>query len=231
MSQDFLRNPRFLMISCLVASLFLAGSLVAKEKKELPEVDKDGLHLVKDSKVAIAYAKPGAKLDVYSKVMLVDCFVQFTKNWERDYNLNEIGLDGRVTDKDAEKIKANLAAEFKKVFTETLTKNGHEVVDAAGPDVLLLRPAIINLDVAAPDLMRASMGNTWVSSAGQMTLYMELYDSGSDVLIGRVVDPRADPSDGAQIANKVTNKSAADRILRRWAQLLSDHLAAVQNKG
>jgi hypothetical protein len=111
---------------------------------------------------------------------------------------------------------------------KTLTKDGHEVVDAVGPDVLLLRPAIINLDVAAPDIMRASMGNTWVSSAGSMTLYMELYDSASSTIIGRVADPRADPNDGAQIANKVTNKVAADRIIRRWAELLSSHLGEVQ---
>jgi hypothetical protein len=61
-----------------------------------------------------------------------------------------------------------------------------------------------------------------------MTLYMEFYDSGSSKLIGRVADPQADNSNFAQIANKVTNKSAADRILEKWAKLLSDHLSAVK---
>jgi hypothetical protein len=208
--------------------LMMAGAASAKDQQELPEVDKNGLHLVKDAPVRVAYVLPGAKLSDYSKVMLVDCYVEFKKDYERDYNLNEVGLEGRIRDKDIEKMKANLAAEFKKVFSDTLTKNGHEVVDLAGPDVLLIRPAIVNLDVAAPDLMRAGMGNTWVSSAGSMTLYMELYDSGSSKLIGRVADPQADNSNFAQIANKVTNKSAADRILEKWAKLLSDHLAAVK---
>lgn len=223
------KSPYFFQLACISVGLLVAATSVAKDK--LPEVDKDGLHLIKTPKVAIAYAKPGAKLDVYSKVMLVDCFVQFRKDWKRDYNLNELGLEGRVEDKDVTRIKADLAAEFKKIFTETLTKNGHQVVDTAGPDVLLLRPAIINLDVTAPDMMRAGMDNTWISSAGEMTLYMELYDSGSSELIGRVVDPQADQRAGAQMASKVTNKAAADRILRRWAQLLSDHLTAVKEAG
>lgn len=58
---------------------------------------------------------------------------------------------------------------------------------------------------------------------------MELYDSGSSNLIGRVVDPQADRNDFSQVANKVTNRAAADRILEKWAKLLSDHLAAVKS--
>jgi hypothetical protein len=209
--------------------MLMTTTVLAKD--ELPEVDSDGLHLVKDSKVRVAYLKPGADLGQYSKVMLVDCFVQFKKNWAKDYNLEQIGLQGRVTDKKTDEIKAALAAEFKKIFTDTLTKDGHVVVDTAGPDVLLLRPAIINLDVAAPDVMRASMGNTWVSSAGEMTLYMELYDSASSVIIGRVVDPQADRGMNSRMANSVTNKAAADRIIQSWATLLSKHLTEVRNGG
>ena len=220
------RYRHLIQVIGVATSLLVASTAFAKDK--LPEVDSDGLHLIKDSKVAVAYAKPGASLGDYTKVMLLDCYVEFRKDWERDYNMDQLGLEGRVRDKDVERIKKDLAEEFRKVFTETLTRNGHEVVDAVGPDVLLLRPAIINLDVAAPDIMRSSRGNTWVSSAGSMTLYMEFYDSASSTLIGRVADPRADPEMGAQVANKVTNKAAADRLIRSWAELLSSHLDEVQ---
>jgi hypothetical protein len=213
--------------ACIVTGLLLASSAIAKDK--LPEVDQDGLHLIKDSKVAVAYARPGANLGQYSKVMLLDCFVEFKKNWAREYNMDAIGLEGRVGDRDVERIKKDLAEEFRKVFSETLTKDGHEVVDEVGPDVLLLRPAIVNLDVTAPDMMRSSRGNTWINSAGSMTLYMEFYDAASNTLIARVADPRYDPDRaGAQMANKVTNKAAADRIIRSWAELLSSHLGEVQ---
>lgn len=216
------------LLSLIVFSLLFCASVMAK-KEELPEVSKDGLHLIKDTKVAVAYAKPGASLDGYTQVMLVDCFVAFKKNWQRDYNLNEVGLGGRVTDKDAEAIKKRLAAEFKAIFTDELTKKGYEVVDKVGPDVLLLRPALINVDVYAPDLQR-TMGRTFIRSAGEMTLYMELYDSATSTLLARVIDPQADDSPFAKQADRVTNKAAADRILRHWADLLAKHLGEVQGK-
>jgi len=212
-----------IVLTSIVLGVAAISPVWAKEK--LPEVSSDGLHLVKKSKVEVAYVKPGVTLDKYSKVKILDCFVQFRKNWERDYNLNEVGLEGRVTDKDADDIKSRLSAEFKKVFTKVLTEGGHEVVEDTGEDVLLLRPAIINLDVTAPDIMSAGISRTFVASAGQMTLYMEMYDSATNTLIARVIDPEAADSGGiAMAANRVTNTAEADRILHRWAKLLDDHL-------
>jgi len=93
--------------------------------------------------------------------------------------------------------------------------------------VLLLRPALINVDVVAPDIMTADMRTTLISSAGAMTLYMEMYDSATSTLIALVVDPRADDEGFAQRANRVTNKAAADLMLRHWAELLAKHLGNV----
>lgn len=218
-------------ISCkILAGIILSAVMVstALAKDKIPEVSKDGLHLVKDREVAIAYVKPGTDFSQYTKVKILDCFVQFKKNWQRDYNLDEVGLDGRVTDKDAEKIKKGVAEEFHKVFTTEMTKAGHEVVDDVGPDVLLLRPAIINLDVTAPDVMRAGIVRTVVTSAGEMTLYLELYDSATSTLLARVIDPQsADRGGQPMLANKGTNKFEADRVLRRWANLLNKHLGEV----
>jgi hypothetical protein len=215
-------------------TIFACGALsampisAALSKDKLPEISSDGLHLLKHTKARAVYTKPGATFDQYTKVKILDCFVQFKKNWEKDYNMNEVGLEGRVTNKDAVAIKKGLAAEFTKVFTKQLEKHGHPVVDDVGPDVLLLRPAIINLDVTAPDLMTPGMSSNWVSSAGEMTLYMELYDSATSELLARVIDPEADRSMGAMAANRVTNTAAADRIISRWAELLSNHLGDIK---
>lgn len=223
-------SRRYFSALLAIVLVMLGVPAVSMAKEKLPEVDKDGLHLVKGSKVRIAYVRPGATLDKYTKVKLLDCFVEFRKNWERDYNMNEIGLDGRVTDKDAQEIKTRLAKEFNAEFTKVLEKKGYPVVDAVGPDVLLLRPAIINLDVTAPDLMTPDMRTELVQSAGSMTLYMEFYDSATSELIARVVDPREDNGFGVEAANQVTNKAAADRIISRWAELLAGHLGEVATK-
>ena len=220
------RRAARLAIVLLCAALFSVPALA--KKQQLPEVDEDGLHLLKDTKVAVAYAKPGANLEPYTKVMLSDCFVQFKQNWQHNYNMNQIGLSGTITDKDAEAIKKQLAEEFRTIFTDVLTSEGFEIVDEAGPDVLLLRPALLNVDVTAPDIRSTGMSRTYIRSAGEMTLYMELYDSATDTLLARVADPHADPERMSKLANRTTNKKMADRILRSWAELLAKHLAEVR---
>lgn len=213
-----------------LAAVFVAVTMSVPvfAKDKLPEVDSDGLHLVKDRKVYAAYTKPGADLSAYDKIMLVDCFVSFAKDWQKDYNMDQIGLSGRVRDKDAQVIQKRLADEFAKEFTKVLTKKGFPVVTETGADVLLLRPALINVDVVAPDLQTSMMQRTLINSAGGMTLYLEMYDSATSTLIARVVDPQADDEGLAHLANRVTNKAAADRILRHWAEMLAKHLSAAR---
>ena len=227
------RIPNSKRVACLTTELICAElfSVTAMAKKhQMPEVDKDGLQLLKDTKVAVAYAKPGASLEFYTKVNLMDCFVEFKQNWQKDYNMSQIGLSGRVTDKDAEAIKDKLADEFRTVFTDVLTGKGYEVVDEIGPDVLLVRPALLNVDVAAPDIRSSSPSRAKVRSAGGMTLYMELYDSVTDTLLARVADPQSDPDRIAKSANRATNQAAADRILRSWAELLAKHLGEIKEE-
>ncbi len=209
---------------CLVLTTALAPTANAKDA--LPEVSSEGLHLKSDAKVKIAYVKPGVSFADFDKLVLLDCYVEFTDDWQRSYNLQEIGLSGRIKDKDMEKIKEAVADEFRKVFTTELAdKGGYEIVDEAGPGVLILRPAIINLDPTAPDVT-LSTHRTIVDSAGSMTLYMELYDGANNEIIARVADPRQDKFGG--LANRMTNRQAADRILRHWAKLLRDALGDVR---
>jgi hypothetical protein len=87
--------------------------------------------------------------------------------------------------------------------------------------VLLVRPAIVNLDVTAPDTARAGRSRTYIDSAGEMTLYIELYDSVTGDLFAKAIDRQADRNSGYYTwANRTTNKVAADRILKGWAEIL-----------
>jgi hypothetical protein len=194
-----------------------------------PEYSKDGLHLQSQSKQRLVYVKPGATFSKYDRVAILDCYVEFQKNWQRDYN-KDASLAGQVKDSDVERMKNALSGEFKKVFSDELQKGGYQVVDSAGPDVLVLRPALINVQVSAPDLMQPGIGGTVVRSAGQMTLYLELWDSVSNSILARVIDAEADQQPSAQAGNAVTNTAAADAILRKWADDLRSHLDAVRGK-
>jgi len=229
------RKPLFPLawMACLAASLVLAYSPGALAADKPPEVTEDGLHLQKDTKTRVVYLRPGATFDQYKRVAILDCHVEFEKDWQRHFNQDQLGTQRRVSDQDMKRVTDGLAEEFKVIFTEELQdKGGYQVVNVAAPDVLVLRPAIYNLAVTAPDLMTADRSRTVVESAGQMTLFLELWDSASNTVLARVIDAKADRSGGgmAQMANRVTNKAAADRILRSWAGELRKALDAAQGK-
>ena len=194
-----------------------------------PQVSPDGLQLHHSTQFNAVYLKPGATFSQYKRLALLDCYVDFAKNWERDYNQDQPGLEGRITPEDMNRIKAEVATEFKSVFTEELqTKGGYQIVDVAAPDVLILRPAILNLMVTAPGVDTPDMGFTVVASAGQMTLYLELWDSTTNTILARVIDTEADPGGVAMVADRVSNKVAGDRILKHWADLLRQRLDQVR---
>jgi len=96
--------------------------------------------------------------------------------------------------------------------------------------VLVLRPAIINLDISVPDAMERIDEVTLAASAGQMTLYMELYDSTTNELLARVIDPEESRDFGNFVVrNEVTNLADADRILKKWADTLGDFLVQARS--
>ena len=207
-----------------VLSLVLAAAAAASDA--LPEVSHDGLHLLKGTKLRAVYMKPGANLDSYNKVALLACYVAFNKNWQRNQNDEAIGLSDMISDQDMARIRTDLATEFNKVFTDVLTKAGHQMVTSGGTGVLIVQPAIVNLEVTAPDTMSPGMEQTFSASAGQMTLYMQLYDGKTGDIIARIIDPEVAGDDMVRISNSVTNLAAADEVLRRWATILSNHLGA-----
>ena len=112
-----IKQISFLMLIA-VLSMILAGGVSAK-KEEPPEVTVDGLHLVPDSKLALVYAEPGADLAPYQRVLLLDAYVAFKKNWARDQRTKS-ARNFSVSSKDVEKIKSSLAEEFHTVFREAL---------------------------------------------------------------------------------------------------------------
>lgn len=192
------------------------GAACAGTEAGVPEVTHDGLHLVKDTKLARVWMKPGASLAAYDKLLILDCYVAFMKNWQRDRDFSQ-----QISAEQMDAIKKELAQEFRKVFIDVLDKGGYQVVDKPAADVLLVRPAIINLDIQAPDSMDDVDTVTFSASSGQMTLFAELYDSVTSDLLLRVIDPEAGQGTGfIQWQNRVTNVSEARGILRKWAERL-----------
>ncbi len=221
-----------LIKTTLVASLLMLVIGCAGSQSSAPTTTHDGLTLIPDTKFKEVYGKPGVELSGYTEFGVADCRVSFRKNWLRDQNNNRLDLSSRVTQQDVDKIKDNLGASCTEKFTEALLEEpAYNLVDAFddGEQVLVLRPSIINLDIAAPDVQSASRSRSYTTSAGEMTLSLDVVDATTDEVLYRIVDRRRGMDTGrVQWTTSVSNSADANRALTRWATMLREGMDAVR---
>ena len=211
-------------IGLIIAAMLVAGA--AHSQKPPPTaLDKqmayDGLEPVKVKGISLAYRRPGATLAGYKRVKIDPVEVRFDKNWNPQRTGSRLPLPAE----DREEIRTGLAKVVHEQFTKTLAAKGrYPVVNESGPDVLRLKIYIVNLYVNAPDNPAPGV-RTFVTSAGGMTLFMELYDSETGQILARVVD-RQEARNAAmvQVANSVTNIGEAQDIAANWARIMRDAL-------
>jgi hypothetical protein len=217
-----LMNLSKITIAIIALLLSVAATSPAWAKKNLPAVNDEGMELVKDSDLATVYADPDADLSIYNSVMLMDATVAFKKNWKRDQNR---GVPMKVKDRDMVKIQEEVAAVFREVMTKELVDGGYTMAEAPGEDVLLVKPAIVDLDVYAPDIQSANRTMSYSESAGEMTLNIELFDSVTEDKIAKATDRKRDYRRGyMQWRTSVSNRADARRMMSSWAKALRSAL-------
>ena len=199
-----------------VILIFCTGTTMAG-LDDLPEVTADGLHRVPDTKLNLVYADPAADLSGYQRVLLIDAQVSFRKDWKRDINYNK---PYSISTQDMQDIKANLSALFGEVFTAALTEGGYTITQEQAEDVLIVRPAIMDLNVSSPKT-RTDRTRNITRSAGAMTLYLELRDSVTGDVLVKALDYQYDRSEvQAYLQDKTRNEMAARKMLGNWAEIL-----------
>lgn len=190
---------------------------------DAPKVSEDGLELKVDKRSTIAYKKEGVDFSQYNKVKIMPSQVAFRENWKRNYNRSQSSLSNRVKDEDMLRIKNGVAKLFDEVFKDEFGKNDVNIVETVGTGTLIIKPAIINLDVSAPDLRTAANIKTYTQEAGEATLFLELYDGVSGEILARIIDAEVIGDRGyTQWANRVTNTADAKRAIRKWAKALRE---------
>jgi hypothetical protein len=210
----------------LIAAL-LAGVSGCASKSTVPDVTEDGLARVEIRGVYAAYRRPGADLHQYTKVLLDPVQVSFDPDWDPARTGSRLKLSAE----DRERIRRELAELFMQVFAEELTKDGGpSLVTGAGPDVLRLSTGLADVYVNAPDTMEPGRSRTYVMSAGSATLVVEVRDSESGAILGRLFDRREAGTSGfMQWSDSVHNSAEARRTFTHWAQLLRQRFDAVRN--
>ena len=218
-------STRATAILSLLATAFLSLPAQADDKAD-PEAAMaaaDGLALLEKDGWGEIYANPEVDWSVYSQIQLEDATVAFRRHWQRDQNR---GDPFKVKDSDVENIKREMAEQFREVFTEELTKNGGYVMsDVAGENVLMIKPSIVDLNIAAPDTMTAYRSRQYTESSGEMTLKLELYDSVTGDLLATASDRKESIYRGyLQWTTGVSNRADSERMLKQWAQNLRTRL-------
>jgi hypothetical protein len=218
---------RALSFSALLACVFATSFVTVAVAKEKPPENWDGLERRKVKGLDNVYVRPNVQFAPYKSVQLEATSVEFQKNWEKSQDFNR-----RPSAEDMQKIKDKVAELMRQSFTEELVGHGYTVVDAPADDTLLVRTAIINLFINAPDLQDPGITRSYTTSAGSMTLVLEARDGPSGQLLARVVDSRTDSTAGGALTwtNAATNTNDAKRMFGEWAKRLRQSLDKLNGK-
>ena len=214
----------FSLKSLIVVLLAYAGlaSVAFGQSPDSP----DGLVKVTPRRMELAWLRPGTDFRPYTKVMVDPTQVAFQPQWLKDYNLNA-GLGPRLTQEDANRIMATAQTNFDDIFRDAFRKAGYEVVTAPGPDVLRVNSGVLDLMVNAP-LGDNTGQTTFIITAGQAALIVEVRDSTTNALLGRVADRRATQDLGRQLANSTTNLYDFRQLFSLWAGICTTALGELK---
>ena len=212
-------------LGAVLGLVLLLSPIIGSTQEEDENVGWDGLVEVEQTAIHAVFINPDADFSVFTSVGILDANVSFRSNWQRDQNRSRTR---NIRTSDMERIQEDVAGLFNEVFTERLEAAGYEVVNYTGEDVLVLRPAILDLDITAPDIQSAGRSRTYAASSGAATLLLELFDAASGQIVGRGVDRRTVRRSGgfATVSNRVTNTANARREFGAWADKLIEFLDA-----
>jgi hypothetical protein len=232
-------NPTFKSSILRVAVFGLGASMIVGCATSEPTIDTsaeaeqtfDGLYPVNGGRMDAAWARPDFSLEPYSKVMLQGIGIEYRPNGSkaRTLSASKSNEHFEITPQQKERFQEFMG----EAFEEELAKGEHfEIVTEAGPDVLLIRGALLDVvSFIPPDPV--GRGNVYLSRVGEATLVLEMRDSESNTIVLRAVDRRAaeDMAGGFSQSNSVSNSSEFRRVARAWAGIVREALDRYMAEG
>ena len=177
----------------------------------------DGLHrLARTQRFQRVWLKPGAGLEGYDKLLPINAGIRFKRPPRAsrgEFPLSETQLE-------------RLRGGMREAFEAELTRDGAwQIVSERGPDVLVVRGALIDLVVTARPDPVATRERSYSTSVGEATLVVEIFDSESLEILARIADRRVVEKDSMSWRNDtIRNRAAARRLFRTWARWLRQGL-------
>ncbi len=210
----------------LLSLLIVACTSAPPALQTGPDAERtfDGLVRVDNSRFRDAWADPEIDFSQYNKVMPGGARFEFravSKTGGRTALSRGNRSEFWISDANRDKLVDTVSG----VFKEELSKaQGWDIVEEVGPDVLILRGAMLDIVSFVPPEM-IGRGEIYLSSIGEATLVVEGIDSMSGEVVFRAVDRRSTNSTGR--ASTVTTWSEVRRAARRWATILREGLESI----
>lgn len=216
-ARSLLLSVVLLSVGCTTAAPTIQTGLDA-------ETSFDGLNRVDNSQADLAWARPDFDISGYTKLLPIAAEFEYRPSANRGRTSIERNRGGPYFIDD--KARARFEELVAKVFQEELAKvDGWEFVTESGPDVLIIRGAMLDITSYVPPEL-TGRSEVFLSSIGEATLVLELRDSETGTILARSIDRRAAERIGNTMtnSNRVTNASEVRRLVRFWARRLVDGL-------
>lgn len=202
-----MRRGASLLLTLLAVSCAPGG--IRYDTRDKVQVTADGLHRI-DQRLgsgAAVFVRPGTDLSGYHKLMIDRAWIRYKAGTTQHLSPQEL---------------ADLDEDFRAAFEKELAKSSvYMLTKEPGPDVLLVEPHAVDLQVVVPRETESSE-DTFIDTEGTMTLLLEVADSQSRQVLLRAIQPQAvqDPGDQSQVGSE-TEMIADSRVLfENWARML-----------
>ena len=192
------------------------------------EITFDGLVPVDNSAFQRAWVDPTINLSAYSKILPGGAVFEFRAVRGGGTSMSRSNAtEFPISEADQQRLK-DLADE---VFNEELRNSTRfTMVDSPGPDVLVVRGAMLDIVSNVPP-QTAGRSDIFLSRVGEATLVLEIVDSMTGETLARAAERGAAQAAGnrGMRSSGPANTNEVRRLFRRWAVRLRDGLDNYQS--
>lgn len=207
-------------IACLLPCLLLAGFAGCGYSRLPEERTDDGLVRVPSRAAGGVYRDLDTDFTPYQRLILEPPIVEFVDDWRKQHP--------EVDDAEVRRIRNEAVKLFRDEFASELVERGpYEFADAPAPDVLMVVPKVVDLDILAPDAGREVGQRTLTPGPVKMQVTGELRDSTTNKLLARVIIFEGQYRygfDELRVANRSTNAHEMRVGFGKWSMMVHEAL-------
>ena len=232
-------NNRFSFVSVLqLAAAGVIGVLTLVGCSPQPTINTsvsaertyDGLYPIENTLVDRAWARADLDLGGYTKIKFEAAGINFRPTRTRTGSRMAHGSSEtafHISQANRERLRATFAEAFR---AEMPKLERFEITDQSGPDVLLVRGALVDVVSHVPE-EPIDGADIYLDTVGEATLLIEMVDSETGAVLLRAADRRAAEYQNLNLpSNIVTNWQEVRRLADFWAGQLRQRLDDIANQ-